>query len=283
MLGENRTMDVNAQQTIEERKEKTKTGKQTKVTIDLVYVLFIAVITILSAVYAFQRFYSSSIGPISNIVPSIVAASALAISLNNEKRYGFKIRKRKLDRIWLCFSIGTACWVLAEASWAAYYFAGVDVPYPGVPDIFYIAAYLPMTLAVLFYLRSFSGAMTKKRRFASAVAIIISIALVLGIVVRYEVSNPHPLLTTATDLAYPVADIILLSLTILSLAIFIGGSMGKWWSVLAGAIILDIVGDELFLYQVANGTYYNGNIDDLIYVWAYLLFALAYYMHRKQL
>jgi hypothetical protein len=276
-------MDVNAHQTIETRKEKTETAKRTKVTIDYVYVLFISVIAVLSAVYAFQRFYSTSIGPISNIVPSILAASALAISIINEKKYGFKIRKRNLDRIWLCFSIGTACWVLAEASWAAYYFAGVDVPYPGVPDIFYLAAYLPLSLAVLFYLRSFSGAMTKQRRFTSAVAITISVALVLGIVVRYEISNPNPLLTTATDLAYPIADLILLSLTILSLAIFIGGSMGKWWSVLAAAIILDIVGDELFLYQVANGTYYNGNIDDLIYVWAYLLVALAYYMHTKQL
>jgi len=74
-----------------------------------------------------------------------------------------------------------------------------------------------------------------------------------------------------------------LSLVILSLAIFAGGSMGKWWIILAAAIILDIVGDELFLYQVAAGTYYNGGIDDLLYVWAYLLVGLSFALHRREL
>lgn len=67
------------------------------------------------------------------------------------------------------------------------------------------------------------------------------------------------------------------------MAIFIGMSMGKWWTILALAIILDIIGDELFLYQVAVSTYYNGGFDDLIYVWAYLLVGLAFALHKREL
>ena len=85
-----------------------------------------------------------------------------------------------------------------------------------------------------------------------------------------------------TDMIYPTLDLTLLSLTILSLAIFIGGAIEKWWLFFGAGATLYVIGDEFFLYQVANGTYYNGSVDDLIFLLAYLTFALAFYVHRKE-
>jgi len=72
----------------------------------------------------------------------------------------------------------------------------------------------------------------------------LSVSLVVAIVLPIEFSQARTGVLLATDLAYPVADPLLLSLTVLSLAIFAGGSMSKWWYLLVGAIILDIVADR---------------------------------------
>ena len=61
------------------------------------------------------------------------------------------------------------------------------------------------------------------------------------------------------------------------------GSLGKWWLVLSLAIVFDVIGDEVFLYQSAQRTYYNGSFDNLFYIVAYFLFALAFYVHTKKL
>ena len=247
------------------------------------YISFLIAGVALSIVYFLHEYYPVQVAAISNVVPSICAFVGFVTALQNARRYGFRLRDRNYDRIWFGFTLGSLFWIFAETSWAVYYFSGVAVPYPGVPDIFYLAAYIPIALSVLLYFRSFSRALTPIRKVLSIGAIAFSVSLVLSVVVPIEFSTPKPAMTTFTDLTYPAADLILLSLTILSLAIFFGGSMGKWWTILTVAIILDIIGDELFLYQVAAGTYYNGGLDDLIYVWAYLLVGLAYVVHKKEL
>lgn len=247
------------------------------------YGFFFIAVALTSIVYYMHTYYPTQVAAISNVVPSIMAAGGFATALRNARRYGFRLRSRNYDRIWFGFTVGTLLWILAEYSWAVYYFGGIAVPYPGVPDIFYLSAYIPMALSIFLYFWSFRGALTQIRKVISTGAIAFSASLVASVVLPIEFSTPKPALTTFTDLAYPAADLVLLSLTILSVAIFAGGSMGKWWIVLAAAIILDIVGDELFLYQVAVGTYYNGGFDDLIYVWAYLMVWLSFTMHKKEL
>jgi hypothetical protein len=266
-----------------EKSPESREWTQKQDSLKSLYFFFFALGLAVSLVYALQGFYPNLIGPISNIVPSITASGALLAALQNARRYGFRLRDRNYDRIWFGFTLGTFFWVTAEASWAIYYFAGVDVPYPGIPDIFYLSAYLPLALAVLWYFKSFSGGLTQIRKILSIGVIAFAASLVVSVVIPIEVSAPRALLTMITDLTYPVADLILLSLIILSLAIFAGGSMGRWWTVLATAIILDIIADELFLYQVAAGTYYNGGIDDLLYVWAYLLVGLSFAAHKREL
>ena len=54
----------------------------------------------------------------------------------------------------------------------------------------------------------------------------------------------QPLTSTVTDLLYPITDIILLSLTILNLAIFMGGTISRWWMMFGAGIVLYIIADE---------------------------------------
>lgn len=248
-----------------------------------VYLAWTASILSVTLIFAFQSHYSTLIGPFSNIITPIVAGTALFSSYRCLPRYGFNLRG-KFDRVWIYFTLGMASWTIAEVTWGIYYFIlKIPVPYPSVADFFYIGAYFPLSLALLTYFHTFRAGMTKQMTLVSVGAIAVCCALVLGFVVPVEFAKTQPLLTALTNSIYPILDLLLISLTILSVVLFVRGTLGRWWAVLATGIVLDIIGDEVFLYLSARGMYYNGSFDDLFYIAAYFMFALAFYVHRTKL
>ena len=244
--------------------------------------IFAVSVVLVTMVFGLQSYYPSLIGPISNVLPAAGASAAFLSALLCWKRYGFGSRTR-FETIWLAFTLGTALWVLAELTWATYYFVlAVPIPYPSVADVFYVSGYFPMIGGLALYLGDFAGALSGRRLLAALLAIGASVTLALGLVVPVELSQGFTGIKIITDLAYPLLDLTLLSLTILCLAIFLGGSISKWWFLLGGAGALYVIGDEYFLYQVSVGSYYNGSVDDLFFILGYFAFAIAFYAHRRE-
>ena len=233
-------------------------------------------------VFALQPLYPTYIGPLSNVLPTACATTAFLSSFVCMKRYGFGLRLN-FEAVWFLFTLGMGLWAVAEGTWAFYYFVlKVAVPYPSLADIFYIAGYLPIIAGLLGYLDTFHEALTRRRLGLALVFIGIAVALALSFVLPIELAQKHTISAFLTDMTYPVLDLVLLSLTVLSLAIFAGGTIAKWWVLFGIASALYVIGDEFFLYQVAQGSYYNGSVDDLIFLLGYLTFALAFYVHRKE-
>ena len=244
--------------------------------------LWIAAMVGVSLIFAFQPFYPSSIGPMSNVLPTLCVLSAFLCSFSCLRRYGFS-KRLDFGAIWLLFSIGTGLWVLAEATWAFYYFAlGVSLPYPSFADVFYTGGYLPIIAGLLGYVDTFRVALSRRRLAYALAGIGCGVALALVFVVPVELGQSLPTVKFLTDMIYPVLDLFLLSLSVLSLAIFAGGRIASWWALFGAGAALYVIGDEFFLYQVANGTYYNGSVDDLIFLLGYLTFAMAFYAHGKE-
>jgi hypothetical protein len=174
-------------------------------------------------------------------------------------------------------------WVFAEAAWAFYYFvAQVAVPYPSLADIFYLGGYIPIIAGLLGYLDTFHVALSTRRLGYAVIGIGIAAALALIFVLPVEFGRDLTTVNLLTDMLYPVLDLVLLSLAMLCLAIFVGGRIANWWVLFGAGATLYVIGDEFFLYQVASGTYYNGSVDDLIFLLGYLTFAMAFYAHRKE-
>jgi len=230
------------------------------------YVAWLAVAIAASSVLALQSLYFSYIGQITNTVEPASICGAFVVSLLCARKYGFKIRRRPFDRIWFSIALGMGLWAAANITWSTSFFLGVAVPYPGLPDYFYLSADIPLAAALTMYFRLFSSALTLRRLTISIAIIAVSASVIIGFVLRSEFAMTQPLASTITDLAYPISDIVLLSLTILSLAIFFGGSFSKWWFLFGAGIVLYIIADELFLYQNSQGTYYNGSSSDFPYV-----------------
>jgi hypothetical protein len=244
--------------------------------------VWLAAMVAISAVFAFQTYYSGFIGPLSNVLPTICALAAFLSSFSCMRRYGFTL-KLNFEAVWFLFTLGTGLWALAEGVWAFYYFILlIPVPYPSLADVFYMGGYLPIIAALLGYLSTFRVALTRRRLVYAGVVIVVAVALALEFVLPVELGKNLTPLNFATDMIYPVLDLMLLSLAVLSLAIFVGGAIAKWWLLFGIGAGLYVVGDEFFLYQVAHGTYYNGSVDDLIFLLGYLTFALAFYAHRKE-
>ncbi len=234
--------------------------------------------------FSLQSYYPSYIGTISNIIPAASASLAFASALLCWQRYGFGFRTR-FEAIWLFFTLGTGVWVMAEVTWAVYVFVlNVPNPYPSIADYFYAGGYFPIIAGLVLYFDMFYVAMTRKRLAASLLAIGGAGALAFGFVVPIEMSQGLPALTVLTDLMYPILDMVLVSVTVLCLAIFLGGAVSKWWFLFGGASLLYFIGDEYYLYlaSASVNSYYNGSMDDLLFILGYLTFALAFYAHRKE-
>jgi hypothetical protein len=236
----------------------------------------------LSLVFALQPLYPNAIGPLSNIFSPACALSAFLCSLSCLRRYGFS-RRLDFGAIWLLLALGMGMWVIAEATWAVYYFVvRVELPYPSLADLFYAGGYLPIIAGLVGYLETFHVALSKRRFGYALIGIVVAVVLALLFVLPVELAQDLSAVNLVTDMLYPVLDLVLLSLAVLSLAIFAGGRIATWWMLFGAGATLYVVGDEFFLYQVAHGAYYNGGVDDLIFLLGYLTFAMAFYVHRKE-
>jgi hypothetical protein len=236
----------------------------------------------LAAVWGFQGFYPSLIGPISNVLPTVCAAIALAAVLLCVRRYGLRARTR-FQAAWIGFAIGFGLWVAAESTWAIYVFVlGVQIPTYSAADVFYMGGYFPIFAGLVLYLGTFEVALEKKRILAAVIAMALAATAVYYTVVPTVLASTSTMLQVLDNLTYVSLDLVMLTLVVLTFTVFVGGRMSRWLVFLGGASVLYVVGDEDFLIQAANGTYYNGSYNDLIFLLAYLTFALAFYLHRRE-
>ena len=136
--------------------------------------------------------------------------------------------------------------------------------------------------ALLLYLGIFRVGLSRARLAVAIGIIVAAVAIAMALVLPLEFSRGLSNVSILTDLMYPILDLTLFSLTMLSLAIFMGGTISRWWLTFGAASVLYVIGDEFFLYQIAAGTYYNGSLDDLIFILGYLTFALAFFAHRRE-
>lgn len=237
---------------------------------------------LLGIIYAFQSLYEDFMYTFSNAFPPFIAGATVVAAFLCTRRYVGNLRLR-FSLVWVCFAAGVTLWFLGEVGWSVYTLVlGIEVPYPSLADGFWLAAYAPIFTALLLYVRPFLMALTKRVVGVVVVAIIVLCTLVSTFLIPLVVAAQKDLAVLLIDLAYPLLDLILLSLAVLGLAVFYEGSLGKSWLLISLALIFDGVADILFSYTTLQGTYFNGHPLELFYHWGYILYTLAFYVHMKE-
>ena len=152
------------------------------------------------------------IGTTSAVLLGSSTCMALFIILSNPRN--IEVQKFKL------VFVGVSLWFLGEFSYTYYQIVlGIDAPYPGIGEIFYVAGYVPL---ILFTYRSFKTINRNGIIKHSSIVIVVTLASILPVIstiqifsqeVNFQIQLPDIVISTITN----YGDIVLLSLSILIL------------------------------------------------------------------
>jgi len=247
----------------------------------------LSVATAIAVVYTFQGYYPDFMLALSNIFAPLMAGAAVATSFFALRRY-WDTRSSRLSKIWLGFTLGMTLWFLGELGWAIYVLVlGIEIPYPSIADIFWLAGYVPLFIALNLYIRLFRPALFKRMYFVGAVIVSILSAAIFMVLAPPILQAEEDIVTKIVSIAYPALDLILFSEAILGLLIFtmtkLKGRIGVAWLFINAGILMNVIADILFSYTTLQGTYYDGHPLEMFFHWGYILFALGFYTHMKEL
>ncbi len=182
---------------------------------------------------------------------------------------------------WTLVGLGLTLWVIGDL----YYelaFANVDeVPFPSIADAFYLLLYPFVFVGLGLLLRSrvqdLRADLWVDGLIAGLTIAGLGAALVFGVVVGDLGGDPLPFWT---NLAYPAADLALIGIVTVVLAMT-GWHLDRAWAcVLAGCAVFGVA-DTAYLYQTALGTYVEGSLTDVGWVAGIALIAIAAWQPRR--
>lgn len=186
-----------------------------------------------------------------------------------------------LRRQWMAFGIGVALFTAGDAAWSYIELVQrADVPYPGVPDFFYVPVYAAFAFGL------FTTALAYRRLVSIRVPLIGTgvvvaalggglIGIVLPALSGLDVSPAEQ----ALSVFYPLADLLLLLMPAVFVLFVIrylrGGALAwPWYSVAVGLAVLGMT-DTAFSWLEALELYETGMLVDIGWMAGYLLIAVG--------
>jgi two-component system cell cycle response regulator len=152
---------------------------------------------------------------------------------------------------------------------------GGNPPFPSAADVGYLAFYPLLYVGIVLLLRrrvsTFSGNLWLDGFIAATASGALGASVLLEVVVNSTHGSP---LDVLTNMAYPIGDVLLLAFMVFVFSVT-RWRPGRAWALIAAGLILLTIGDGLFLYQAAVGTYVEGTYLDLTWPVALVLVALA--------
>ncbi|MBJ7347164.1 MAG: diguanylate cyclase [Thermoleophilaceae bacterium] len=233
------------------------------------YSLFVLAASLAVAIFAFNA--GVSFGPLDWFMERWVGVAIEACAAIMCVMRAVLVRDGR--RAWTFMAIGVSLWALGDAYLVTKYFTS-DPPIPSLADAGYIAfypfAYIAIALLIRDRSRNPSATVWIDGLIAALAVAAVAAAVVFGAVLASIGGTP---LATATNLSYPLGDLLLIALVVAAFAIT-GWQRDYMWFCLAGGFASFAVVDIAFLYQSAAGTYQVGGVMDL--GWAMALVTIGF-------
>ena len=183
-------------------------------------------------------------------------------------------------RVWLCFGASLGCWALGQSVWTYYEEVLHDDAFPSPADIGYSAAVL-FSIAGLLLLPSERGARHgRTRALLDGMVIAASLLFVSWVVVlqRGFESNQGWTWDHVLALAYPIGDVIVITVAISVLARSWGGARlprVTLLMVLAASLSVAVADTGFFYFVTLEGSYVSGHPIDIAWFLGFALILLA--------
>ncbi len=183
---------------------------------------------------------------------------------------------RRERATWGLLGVGLLLYTGGEIYYAAVLAGQASVPIPSPADGGYLAFYPLAYAALIALLRARIGAFPVARWLDGAIvgSAVAALAAAFALGPILDASSEGQTLAVATNLAYPIADLTLLTM-VATAASFTGWRPGRSWAVLGAGLLLLAVSDGVYLLQAAKGTYVEGTILDAGWPCGVLLVACA--------
>ncbi|MEP6910467.1 MAG: diguanylate cyclase [Actinomycetota bacterium] len=186
---------------------------------------------------------------------------------------GLRIRAERLP--WLLLSGALLLWTAGDLYYYFVLSGSENVPIPSVADPFYLAfypvSYVALALLLRGRMRRFQGNLWLDGVIAALAVAALGAAVLFDEVLTTTGGNA---LVVATNLAYPLADLLLLSLVVAMFALT-GWRVDRTWIFVAAGYAVFAVTDTVYLYQTALDRYVDGGVLDVGWPTALVLIACA--------
>jgi diguanylate cyclase (GGDEF)-like protein len=175
---------------------------------------------------------------------------------------------------WLLIGSGVLAWSLGEVYYTAVLWDAETIPIPSPADIGYLLL-PPLALAgIVLLLRARARAVPRTLWVDGVIAALAVAALSAALVFETVLANVEGnALAVATNLAYPLGDLLMLSLIVGALA-GTGWRLDRTWMLLAIGVSTFWLADSLYLVKTVDGTFVSGGPIDTGW-WAGLLMVAA--------
>ncbi|MHB1340526.1 MAG: hypothetical protein ACYC77_05765 [Coriobacteriia bacterium] len=209
----------------------------------------------------------------------IIVGMAAIITIRTALAFG---PGEALRRQWLFVGLGIALYVMGDLLWTYIeVIQQADVPYPGLPDVFYVSLYAFLGYGLVSAAWAYRGLVDVKRPLVMSAIVSLGAAAALYFVLLKDIfADPEVLmLEKVLDVYYPLADTLLLlgpALFIVFVVSQLGrGALGTPWRfVVAGAAVL-AVADTLYQWLEWQELYQSGHIVDLGWMLGYVFIAVG--------
>jgi hypothetical protein len=185
----------------------------------------------------------------------LLAASALCLA--------GALRRSGAERAgWLLIGTGVLSWSMGEVYYTLFLWTESSPPIPSPADIGYLC-FPPLALIGAVILLRARARGVPRRRWLDGVTAALSVSAVSAAIVFETVhgSVDGDLASTATALAYPLWDLVLLGVFVGALA-GTGWRLDRVWILLAIGVSTFWLADSLYLVRTAEGVYESGGWFD---------------------
>jgi diguanylate cyclase len=184
--------------------------------------------------------------------------------------------------VWIALALALALWTAGELYYVLAIEYATSPPSPSVSDaawlLFYPPAYAALVLLVRAHVRRFHASVWLDGAIGALAVAALGATLVLEPVIR---TTHGSFATVATNLAYPLGDVLLTTFVIGVFALT-GWRPGRTWLLIGVSFVMLAVADDIYLFRVASNTYQVGTLLDVLWPAGMTLLAYAAWQRPRE-
>ena len=182
---------------------------------------------------------------------------------------------------WILLAVGLSLYGAGNVVWTIWYDHQSAPPIPSISDVLWLALYPASYVGLVLLARDRRRSVTAGVWLDGIVAGLgfaaLGAAVVFGPVLR---SATGPTSAVVTNLAYPIADLLLAAL-VLGLLALRGWQVDRLWAMLGGGFLLLYIADSMYLLRVADGSAQASLVPNLFYLSGVILLACAAWQPQR--